>query len=1205
MALALVVLALGYRVVSNYSSSPRPAPLETGSAGQPEPRKVELRLWQDPFEAFDASTNESSSAKSTDRPRTGSLDTSDSPPDDSLSNDIQKHIDAAGTNTPTAIMGVMLEGGSYAEDKEVRLRLRYAVELALLTGEMGPEDRTHISTNSITLDGEPSDFAFEWFQSRSDSASRQALVLWLKEDDFSDNPAQRLNSLVAQIPQLTNSDKKVSFFLIGPRSSDSLRALNWTLNTRVAPSLIAAAVAGNFKILSPEATAMIHDATNNQFSGHRSSWRASWDIPPSAITDLPGIVQRWTNGADFPSSLLWSNLSAAEKNELLNYAPSNPDRVQNIVWNALNRTIDTNNLSDAKRFPRNLLPPETTNVASQIAGELDVRHFNGFVLERAYSNSLSVNRASDPYGRKLQYEFDAKFEQTNVFHTWIANDQRLAELIAEEIKNRIAGPLEKKSNNVVVILSEQDTYFGSRLANEWIDALVGNGVCHTNKNIWEFAYLRGLDGSKPAVDKTPAKQPDPSESPEDAIRTAEAEQQHNNLKADGNAQMDYIARLGDMLHTRDLQMKNRGSGRIIAVGLTGSDSYDKLILLREISRRLPEAVFFTTDLDAPLWTANVLPCSRNLLVASAFPVEPNPKNNDWPTLEEFPPFRDVYQAAVFHACNAVVTNLWGDSLSNTDYNVPIRLLKGSLWTIGRRGPVRLRPVSSSPPSEAASEQTVLITPAPTVFGLLAFGLIVTGLGASSRAGVRQPVWRKAAPASTENQPGPDKTQPTGCKGTHIEIASQSASGRQLSFSTFLLCVGAPLLVGALAGAFLWHAWRISQTPGEEPWDFFDGVSIWPSECLRFIAFLGCLGFLWFLNHRLIHHRKKLWRLYFAKHGACWQEEWDEFRKKQRKQSNVSWNPFSSQNWLLAPWTPPFVETTVNRKNEAAVDIAALFDSYLRFGDFRYRLFRVALSVILYLVIASCLVSALHDVPTWLLVRGHHSHLFDRWVLLPSAVLVLVVLFYMLDAALLTKRVLNCISLHPSRWPDRPLVRRAADFSVKPEHLDGFFDVEFAAIQTQEVGLWMFGPFLFLMLLLISRSALLDNWTWPLSLKIIFAVNFILGAACWFVVRRSAQKVRQLALERIESAKSSVKGSDQNTIQILLSENKAEDSTTEISEILVPKKDYLDNLDSVRQAILDEDRGAFARAFQDPSYLGVGIPSGISGLISLIPFWFGR
>jgi hypothetical protein len=1199
MALALVVLALGYHVVSNYSSSPRPAPLEPGSASQQETHKVELRLWQDPFEPFESSaTNDSSSAKSAGK--SDSTDTN-SPPY-SLSNDLEAHLQ--NKNIPIAILGVLLDGSSYADDKEVRLRLRYAVELALLTGEMGPEDRTHISTNSIMLDGKRSDCSYEWFKSRSDAANRLALVLWLKEDDFADSPARTLNSLIEQVPQLVDSNKNVSFFLIGPRSSDTLRALNSSLDTADTTKLLDAAGTGHFKILSAEATALIHDTTNDLVSGHYSSWRASWNLSPDAITNLSDIVQSWTNHASFPSTFLWSNLSASDKNQLLAYAGSNTATIRGIIWKALNTAIDQTNFGNATNFPPAELPAEAINLAPLIAGELDARHFNDFVLERAYPNALAVNHASDPYGRKLQREFDAKFRQPNVFHTWIANDQRLAELIAEEIKNRIAGPLQDaEKSNVVVILSEQDTYFGSRLADEWIDALVGNGVCRTNKDVWQFAYLRGLDGSKPVTEKAP-KKPDLSASPEDAIQSAEAEQQHNNLKADGNAQMDYIARLGDLLQAKDREMKNHSLGRIVAVGLTGSDSYDKLILLREISHRLPEAVFFTTDLDAPLWTANVLPYSRNLLVASAYPVGPETTNNDWPSLEEFPPFRDVYQAAVFRACNAVVTNLWAGNPSTPNYDVPLKLLKGSLWELGRRGPVRLVPVSQAPLQHSRSN---IIT--AVVFGLIALGLIVAVLTASSQAGVRLPWQREIACATSEQDP--DQISPEAKK--NLENAQKAAHERQFSIRAFLLRLATPLLLGTLAGGFLLLAWHISQMSGEEPWNFLDGVSIWPSECIRFMTLLGCFAFLWLLKRRLAYHRRRLWKLYFAKEGKSEDTDWTNYYETETYPPNGSWNPFASQNWPLAAWAPAFSRTKANGKEEASVNMEALFKCYLHIGNFWFRLARVGISVLLYLAIAILMVMALHDPPTLLLVRGHYSQLFNSCVTLASIIAVLFVLFYMLDTALLTKRVLNCISLHPTKWPERPLTDRAADFTVKKEHLDGFFDVEFAAIQTQEVGLWMFGPFLFLSLLLISRSAILDNWTWPLGLKIIFAVNFLLGAACWFLVRRSAQSVRRFALERIELAKSSVKRSRDQTIHIQLSENETKTSSAPETPppsgrqptISVSKTKYLKNLESLRKAILDEDRGAFARAFQDPSYLGVGIPTGLSGLISLIPFWFNR
>jgi len=50
---------------------------------------------------------------------------------------------------------------------------------------------------------------------------------------------------------------------------------------------------------------------------------------------------------------------------------------------------------------------------------------------------------------------------------------------------------------------------------------------------------------------------------------------------------------------------------------------------------------------------------------------------------------------------------------------------------------------------------------------------------------------------------------------------------------------------------------------------------------------------------------------------------------------------------------------------------------------------------------------------------------------------------------------------------------------------------------------------------------------------------------------------------------------------------------------ISKQDYLSHLDAVSKVIADEQRGAYARWFQDPTYLAVFIPSGLSGLIPLI------
>ena len=85
---------------------------------------------------------------------------------------------------------------------------------------------------------------------------------------------------------------------------------------------------------------------------------------------------------------------------------------------------------------------------------------------------------------------------------------------------------------------------------------------------------------------------------------------------------------------------------IRAIGILGSDPYDKLVILEALRHRFPEAVFFTTDLDARLWNAPSLRLTHNLVVASSFdPFHPrSAAGNKGIT---FPAFRDGGQVGLF------------------------------------------------------------------------------------------------------------------------------------------------------------------------------------------------------------------------------------------------------------------------------------------------------------------------------------------------------------------------------------------------------------------------------------------------------------------------------------------------------------------------------------------------------------------------------
>src|SRR5215469_12786386 len=121
--MALLAIFLGYGYIHGSFSNPRPYSLLASSHVQDtkDNHRVESRLWQDPFEPFEPATNLDESPPDLSQAR-GSEDTNDVR--ELLWGDIAQR--AGNSNCPVAILAVTLPGGSYAEDKEVRLRLRYA-----------------------------------------------------------------------------------------------------------------------------------------------------------------------------------------------------------------------------------------------------------------------------------------------------------------------------------------------------------------------------------------------------------------------------------------------------------------------------------------------------------------------------------------------------------------------------------------------------------------------------------------------------------------------------------------------------------------------------------------------------------------------------------------------------------------------------------------------------------------------------------------------------------------------------------------------------------------------------------------------------------------------------------------------------------------------------------------------------------------------
>src|SRR5271169_4078973 len=109
--------------------------------------------------------------------------------------------------------------------------------------------------------------------------------------------------------------------------------------------------------------------------------------------------------------------------------------------------------------------------------------------------------------------------------------------------------------------------------------------------VHSYSYLRGLDGKLPR--RKEAKASDSTEDRADAQAadrsTAPSGQEVNKNpeRADGQGQLDYLRRLAGLVRTQDQERQQLGQGGIAAIGILGSDVYDKLLILQALRPEFP------------------------------------------------------------------------------------------------------------------------------------------------------------------------------------------------------------------------------------------------------------------------------------------------------------------------------------------------------------------------------------------------------------------------------------------------------------------------------------------------------------------------------------------------------------------------------------------------------------------------------------------
>jgi hypothetical protein len=718
--------------------------------------KVSARLWQDPFRAIMDSVKDGK-----EPPSKGFT---------SLASEIEK-------KKRVTVLGVMVPGAPYAEDTEIRMRLRYATLSGLSRVGFIPEDSEHIefiritTSKNITLSNI---MPFEWLTYAGDEKEKDfVLLVWINDSVFQKTPLSKLARLAESL-NLSNKARqhKIKFKIIGPAESTTLLEM---VKEKVSGGL--KAHLENAELYSAIATVdnrlLLKDSTGEKLS------------EGDALTKIKGKFK--DNG------------------------------VTTFI-----RTIESDN-----------------KLAKELVNELKLR------------------------GVKLKDE---------------------------------KGEPHKDKKPHLLLVAEWDTYYGRSFHDVFVEAAMKEGLPPQEKEkekqeiarrVHRISYLRGIDGSLPGEKED--KKDENAEAKSDSLKNTK-----NLEQPIGKSQYDYLRRLAEETYRLDQDLQANEKGEIKAIGVTGTDFYDKYLVLQALRQQFPDVIFFTTDLDARFLHPDNIKWTRNLVVASNFGLSLR-KDHEVDLQGEVPPFRDNYQTSVFLAVLRAFSD--GPYLDRTDNDQKVKeLIKKDLqpliFEIGRYQAIVLtdtRGTIHPGTHQVKGGITFYIKIAAIIVSALIF-LFFTS--------------------------------------TRVNNYVQRLAGAKKR-NKVMAAIGA-LLVIALAVAI----YLISNRLSEEPFLIFEGISVWPTEIFRFIAILLSVLFIY-------------WLWSSRKENT---EDINKDFKFKILQNNAPQNGI--WNWIKKVaelgWTPA--------KGEQEVSLKSLWSEYVHFDSDRSHVVRVIIIAIFYLLFCGLIVS---------------------------------------------------------------------------------------------------------------------------------------------------------------------------------------------------------------------------------------------------------
>ncbi|MDJ0860628.1 MAG: hypothetical protein QNJ82_00135 [Gammaproteobacteria bacterium] len=699
----------------------------------------------------------------------------------------------------------------------------------------------------------------------------------------------------------------------------------------------------------------------------------------------------------------------------------------------------------------------------------------------------------------------------------IPTDLKLADLIIRELDARdvnvvcrrleqaVRQPGSADSNSLcadhpdhIVLISEWDTAYGRAMPDAFENALRLDHGSDDLRNAFDlpwvhrFTYLRGIDGRLSGNREGAQRSPD-----------KDRKKDTNNSPMErpiGYGQADYLRRLAVKIKDLELKLRREKGGGIAAIGILGSDVYDKLLILQALRPEFSNTLFFSTDLDARLLEPEQIPWTRNLLVASGFGLELAPELQ-----QTVLPFRGNYQTArFFSTLLALKDHEWAASPVLKD----CLCLRPRLFEIGRDRAYDITPLLDGdgrkefPGSDECNAQlhpeTHPVQWSPK-FVLLAAGVLASGILLGYHYIFRfREKWRFYQDNAYWQ-----------VRGTIVGVQA-----------LYILAIVAILLFGITAHHVL-----------GEPFTFRGGISIWPTEALRLLAGLLAVHFAveaWRIVRQSDREIEKEFFLSASTGSSTSDQTGDEAKTSpwKRLATRLAGLVQFYRHQSIFRWRQlreDFV-TKADSNDARTVDLQALWSAYRRLGSLKSRLVRMLPWALVLFFLNFCLIYLLGEPFTPARVASNYA--LDKVIIIFLAVIPFIVLLLgIFDATRLCIELSNWFVEVRMRWPERTRTVWKQRLGLEADDLREWLGIEFIARRTEAIGGLIYFPFIVIFVLIISRSTYFDRWNMPTGLAIVIAASALYAVVAALTLRRSAEHARGEALRSISDRITKAAGTD--------------------------------------------------------------------------------